>query len=185
MIDKILSEAKPKMQAAIENLKVELSRIRTGRANPSILDGMFVYYYGTKTPLREVASISVPEANQIMIKPWDRNALGDIELAVRSSDIGLSPVNDGSAIRLVLPPLTEDRRKEIATQVKKIGEEIKVSIRNIRHEAWDKVQTAEKNKEATEDDRRWAEEELNKMVTDFNKEVDKILSEKETEVMKI
>lgn len=185
MIDQILKDAKPKMQGAIENLKTELSRVRTGRANPGILDGVMVSYYGASSQIKELASVTVPEANQIMIKPWDRGALAPIETAIRNSDIGLSPINDGVGIRLVLPAMTEERRREIATQVKKYGEESKVALRNVRKEAWDKVQTAEKNKEATEDDRYWAEEELNKMITEMNKEVDKIVAEKETEIMKI
>jgi ribosome recycling factor len=185
MIDQILKDVKPKMKLAIENLRTELSRIRTGRANPGILDGVIVSYYGTNTAIKELASISVPEANQIVIKPWDKNAVGDIETAIRNSNIGLSPINDGQQIRLILPPMTEDRRKEIVITVKKTGEETKVSLRNIRREIWDKVQAAEKSKQATEDDRRWAEEELNKIVTEMNGEVDKVLLEKEQDLMKI
>ncbi|HOX40700.1 MAG TPA: ribosome recycling factor [bacterium] len=185
MIDMYIKEAKPKMLSAIDNLRTELSRIRTGRANPAILDGVVVSYYGTNTPLREVASISAPEPTQILVKPWDKNALSDIEIAIRNANLGVSPVNDGTGIRISLPPLTEERRKEIATSVKKAGEECKVSIRNIRREAWEKVQTAEKNKEVTEDDRRWAEEELNKLVNEMNSLVEKVVAEKEAEVMKI
>ncbi|MFA7253684.1 MAG: ribosome recycling factor [Patescibacteria group bacterium] len=185
MIDGILKESKPKMQASIAAFSAELSKIRTGRANPAILDGIMVSYYGTNTSIKEVATISVPESNQIVAKPWDRNALGAIETAIRNSDIGLAPVNDGQQIRLMLPPMTEERRREIASQVRKMAEEAKISVRNVRRESWDKVQTAEKNNEATEDDRRWAEEELNKMVNDMNKEVDRVAAEKEAEVMKI
>lgn len=185
MIDSILKEVNPKMGAAIENFKADLARIRTGRANPGILDGILVSYYGTMTPLREMASVSVPEINQIAIKPWDRNALSDIETAVRNSDIGLSPINDGVQVRLILPPLTEERRKEIVNSIKKMGEDTKIVLRNIRREAWDRVQTAEKNNEATEDDRRQAEEELNRFVTERNMEVDTLVAQKETEIMKI
>lgn len=185
MIDKIVEECIPKMKAAIAVLETELSRIRTGRANASLTDGIFVSYYGTSTPLREVASITVPESSMIAIKPWDRNLLSVIETAIRNSDLGLSPVNDGVQIRLSLPPMTEDRRKEIVLQVKKNCESTKVSIRNIRGEAWSRVQTGLKNKEVTEDDKYQAEEKLNKLVLDMNKEVDKITSDKETEIMKI
>lgn len=185
MIDQILKEIKPKMKSSLEVLVNDLSRIRTGRANPAVLDGIQVSMYGSNMSLKEVGTISVPEANQITIKPWDRGALAAIETAIRNSDIGLSPVNDGSQIRLVLPPMTEERRKEITLQVRKLGEETKVSLRNTRRDAWDKVQTAEKNKEATEDDRRWAEEELNKIVNEMNAEADKIVAEKEKEIMKI
>lgn len=185
MIDQILKDVKPKMEGAISVLRTELSRLRTGRANPSILDNVMVSYYGTNTMIKELASVTVPDPSQIVIKPWERSVLNNIETAIRNSEIGLAPINDGQQIRLVLPPMTEERRKEIVTQVKKHGEETKVSIRNIRRDAWDKVQTAEKNSEATEDDRRWAEEELNKIINEMNKEIDKTVSEKETEVMKI
>ncbi|MFA6963416.1 MAG: ribosome recycling factor [Patescibacteria group bacterium] len=184
-VDNLLKEAKPKMLAAIENLKEELSRVRTGRANPAILDGVMVPYYGSSSTISAMASVSVPEANQIVIKPWDRNVLGDIETAIRASNVGLNPVNDGQQIRLVLPPMTEERRRDIVTQVKKSGEETKVSLRNVRREIWDKVQTAEKNKEVTEDDRYRAEDELNKIVTEMNSTADRVVAEKEQEIMKI
>jgi ribosome recycling factor len=185
MIDQIINEIKPKMDGAIENLATELSRIRTGRANASILDGVLVPYYGNKTPIREMASITIPEPTQISIKPWDKNALADIESAIRASDVGLSPINDGTQIRLVLPPMTEERRKEIVAQVKKFGEQAKVSLRNVRSDAWGKVQQAVKNKVATEDDKYRAEEDLNKLILEKNKEIDKIVTDKETEIMKI
>jgi len=185
MIDQILKETKPKMEKAVESLMGDLTKVRTGRANPSILDGVYASYYGANTALREMASISTPEANQIVIKPWDRNALGPIETAIRNSDVGLAPINDGQAVRLVLPPMTEERRREIAGLLKKYGEEAKVALRNIRREAWEKVQNGMKNNTVTEDDRYSAEEELNKLVDEMNKEVDKLVVEKETEVMKI
>lgn len=185
MIDQIVMEIKPKMLSAIENLITELSRMRTGRAHPSILDGIMVSYYGAKTPIKEVATISIPEPSQIAIKPWDRSALSDIETAIRNSEIGLSPVNDGVQIRLVLPLMTEDRRKEIVVQVKKAGEQAKISLRNARGEAWSKVQSGLKNKEITEDDKYNAEDKLNKLIEEMNKEVDKVVAEKEKEVMTI
>lgn len=185
MIDSIIKEVKPKMKWAIEKLSDDLARIRTGRANPGILDGIMVSYYGTNTAIRELASISVPESNQILIKPWDRGSLNGIESAIKSSDIGINPINDGQQVRLVLPPMTEERRKEIATQVKKNGEEAKIALRNIRKEAWEKVQNAEKSNQATEDDRYWAEEELNKIIDEMNKEIDNVVAEKEKEIMKI
>jgi len=185
MIDQILKEVKPKMHTATENLKSELSKLRTGRANPSILDDILVPYYGSKMHVKELASITVPDLSQIVIKPWERNALGDIETAIRASDIGLNPVNDGAQVRLILPPMTEERRKEIAGQVKKAGEETKISVRNIRRDAWDKVQSAEKNGEATEDDKRSAQDELNKVIAEVNSNIDKIVVDKEAEIMKI
>lgn len=185
MLDDVLKNVKPKMDDTIANLENELSKIRTGRANPAILDLVMVPYYGGQTPIRELATISVPESNQIVIKPWDRNALGDIEAAIRNSNLGINPINDGQQIRLILPPMTEERRKAVVQEVKKIGEEAKIALRNVRREAWDKVQKLEKNGEATEDDRRWAEEELNKMVNDKNKEVDAVILEKEKEVLTV
>ena len=185
MIDQIIDESKPKMNSAIDNLKEDLAKIRTGRAHAGILDGIAVSHYGTTSLIKEVASVSVPESNMIVIKPWDRNALSAIETAIRASDLGLNPTNDGVQIRLVLPPMTEERRKEIAVQVKKYGEQAKISLRNVRGEAWSKVQQAVKNKEATEDDKYTAEERLNKLTDEKNKEVDKISAEKEAEIMKI
>lgn len=185
MVDQIIDEIKPKMRASINALLDELKRIRTGRANAGILDGVMVPYYGGKSPLREVASITIPEPTSIAIKPWDRNILADIESAVRNSDLGLSPVNDGVSIRLNLPPMTEERRREIVGQVKKFGESAKISIRNIRGEAWSKIQSAVKNKEATEDDKYEAEEKFNKLTLEMNQEIEKIVSEKEAEIMKI
>lgn len=185
MIDQIVSEAEPKMKAALENLEGELIRIRTGRAHAGLTDGISVQYYGTNTSLKEVASITVPEPTVISIKPWDRNLLSVIETEIRNSDMGLSPVNDGVQIRLILPPMTEDRRKEIVVQVKRYGEQAKVSLRNVRGEAWSRVQSALKNKEVTEDDKYKAEEELNKLIDRMNKEVDKIITEKESGIMKI
>jgi ribosome recycling factor len=185
MIDEVMKTTKPKMTTCLNNLKDDLKKIRTGRANPEILDSIKVSYYGVLSPLREMASITVPEPTVIAVKPWDRNSLADIELALRNSDLGLSPVNDGVMIRLVLPPMTEDRRKEIVTSIKKMGEQAKVSIRTIRSEAWEKVQEAQKRKEITEDDRYRAEEELNKLITEMNKEIEKIVTEKESEIMRI
>ncbi len=185
MIDSILKEIKPKMAAAIENLRNELSKLRTGRANPGILDDITVPYYGNSMRIKELASITVPDASQIVVKPWEKNALGDIETAIRASNLGLNPVNDGIQVRLILPPMTEERRKEIAVSVKKYGEESKISIRNVRRDAWDKVQTGKKNGDVTEDDLRSAEEGLNKIITEMNKEIDRVVEEKENEVMKI
>lgn len=185
MIDQIISEIKPKMASTLENLREELARIRTGRAHAGILDGVLVPYYGSTSAIKELASITIPEPTVIAIKPWDRNSLADIETAIRSSDIGLNPINDGVQIRLILPQMTEERRKEIAFQVKKAGEQARVSLRNVRGEAWSKIQNALKNKEITEDDKYQAEEKLNKLIDEMNREVDKIITEKEADVMKI
>lgn len=185
MIEEIIEGAVPKMQNAISTLIADLAKIRTGRAHQAILDGIYVSYYGSTSALKEVASITIPEPTSIAIKPWDKGMLADIESAIRNSDLGLSPVNDGVQIRLNLPPMTEERRKEIVGLVKKYGEEAKISLRNCRGDAWSKVQSALKSKEITEDDKYSAEDKLNKIIEERNKEVDKIVTEKETEIMKI
>ncbi|OQA04633.1 MAG: Ribosome-recycling factor [bacterium ADurb.Bin400] len=185
MIESIINEAKPKMKSAVDSLVSNFKKIRTGRANPDILDNVIVSYYGVSTPLREMATIAVPEPMMITIKPWDRNALADIELAIRNSSLGLSPINDGVMVRLVLPPLTEERRKQIVKEVKKEGEQAKIAIRNIRGEAWGRVQEAERKGEATEDDRYRAEDLLNKLVAEKNKEIDQVVAAKEVEILKV
>lgn len=185
MIEQIVKETKPKMQLAISKLQDDLRSIRTGRANASLLDPIMVSVYGAQSAIKELASVTVPEANQIYIKPWDRGVLANIETAIRNSDIGLAPVNDGQAIRLILPAMTEERRKMIAQQAKKFGEEAKIVLRNIRGEVWNKVKSAEKNGEATEDDRYWAEDELNKITAEMNAEVESVVNEKEREILSI
>lgn len=185
MIKDILKDAETKMSMTVDNFKSELIKIRTGRAQGSLVEDISVSYYGTNTPLRELASISVPEASMIQIKPFDRNSLGDIENAIRDADLGLTPVNDGTFVRLSLPPVTEERRIELARQIKKVGEEAKVSLRTIRGDAWSKVQVLIKSKEATEDDKYQAEKDLNELTLKKNREVDTITSEKEAEIMKI
>lgn len=185
MIVDILRDAESKMSATVENLKNELKKIRTGRAQGSLVEDITVSYYGTRTALKELASIAVPEVSLIQIKPFDRNSLGDIENAIRDADIGLTPVNDGTFIRLNLPPVTEERRIELTKQVKKTAEEAKVSLRTIRGDAWSKVQGLIKNNEATEDDKYQAEKDLNELIEKKNKEVDTVTSEKESEIMKI
>ena len=185
MVDKILTDLRPKMQSIVASLKDELKNIRTGRAHASIVDSIRVPYYGSQTPLREVATVTVPESNVVSIKPWDRDLLGAIETSIRESDLNLAPVNDGSAVRLVLPPMTEDRRKEIVDQAKKLGEQTKVTLRGARSEAWSKIQDAVKNKQATEDDKYRSEDKLNKTIEEINKEVDQIVAEKEKEILTI
>lgn len=185
MIKDILKDAETKMSAAVDNLGTELTKVRTGRAQGSLVEDISVSYYGTTTSLKELASISVPEASMIQIKPFDRNSLGDIENAIRDADLGLTPVNDGTYVRLSLPPVTEERRIELTKQVKKIGEDAKVSIRSVRGDAWSKVQTLIKSKEATEDDKYQAEKDLNELTLKKNRDVDTVISKKEAELMKI
>ena len=176
---------KERMEKSIESYKEKLSEIRAGRANPAILNKVKIDYYGTPTPINQVAGISVPEARLIVIQPWDGSILKDIEKAILASDIGLNPNNDGKVIRLAFPELTEERRKDLVKEIKKIAEEAKVSIRAIRRDGIDEAKTKQKNSEITEDELKSAETEIQK-ITDKNiEEIDKILENKENEIMNI
>lgn len=179
------SEIKEKMEKTIENLVQRLSEVRAGRANPAILNKVKIDYYGTSTPINQVAGISVPEARMIMIQPWDVSILKEIEKAILASEIGINPNNDGKVIRLVFPELTEERRKELVKEIKKYSEDTKVTIRNIRRDGIDKAKAMQKDGEITEDELKVAETEIQK-ITDKNvEEVDKIIATKETEIMSI
>ena len=176
---------KEKMQKSINEYREKLSEIRAGRANPAILNKVKVDYYGTPTPINQVAGVSVPEARLIVIQPWDVSILKDIEKAILASDIGINPNNDGKVIRLAFPELNEERRKEIVKEIKKIAEEAKVAIRSIRRDGIDEAKAKQKNSEITEDELKSAEAEIQK-ITDKNiEEIDKILSNKENEIMSV
>ena len=179
------SEIKEKMQKAIESLQERLSEVRAGRANPAILNKVKIDYYGTPTPINQVAGISVPEARMIMIQPWDVSILKEIEKAILASEIGINPNNDGKVIRLVFPELTEERRKELVKEIRKYAEDAKVAVRNVRRDGMDKAKAMQKDGEMTEDELKAAETEIQK-ITDKNvEEVDKIIAAKETEIMSI
>ncbi|HOQ06223.1 MAG TPA: ribosome recycling factor [Clostridiales bacterium] len=174
-----------KMTKAISALKEELIGIRAGRANPAILDKLTVDYYGVPTPINQLSSISVPEARVIVIQPWEAKMLKEIEKAIQKSDIGINPSNDGKVIRLIFPPLTEERRKELSKQAKKIGENAKIAIRNIRRDALEEFKTQKKNGEITEDDLKVAENDIQKMTDKYIEEVDKLVELKEKEIMEV
>lgn len=178
------TEYEAKMKKAIEFLKETYGEIRAGRANPRILDKVNVMYYGTKTPINQVASISVPEAKQILIKPWDRNVLKEVERALIEADLGIVPQNDGQNIRLTFPDLTGERRKEIAKELKEYAEDAKVSVRNARREAIDFVKAEEKDG-LPEDDARRAEENVQELTDKYTKKIDEIYKEKESEIMTV
>lgn len=184
-IKEILSTAQTKMQKTIEVLRVDLASVRAGRVSVSLLDKVMVEYYGTPTPVNQVASVTVPEPRMIVIQPWEKNLLKDIERAIMKSDLGLNPNSDGSVIRLNLPQLTEERRKELVKTVHKKAEDARVSIRNLRREANDSVKKAEKAKEITEDEAKKANDDIQKMTDKFIKEVDTVMEHKEKEVMEI
>lgn len=174
-----------RMQKAIEYLEDELAGIRAGRANPAILNKVMVDYYGAATPLNQVGSISVPEARQILITPWDKSLLGPINKAIQVAEIGVNPINDGNSIRLTFPELTEERRKQITKDVKSLGEDSKVSIRNIRRDSIDTAKAKQKANELTEDELAVAEEKIQKITDKFIAKVDSLISAKEKEVMEI
>lgn len=179
------SEIKEKMEKTLESLVQRLSEVRAGRANPAILNKVKIDYYGTPTPINQVAGISVPEARMIMIQPWDVSILKEIEKAILASEIGINPNNDGKVIRLVFPELTEERRKELVKEIKKYAEDAKVSIRNARRDGIDKAKTMQKDGDITEDELKAAETEIQKITDKYTEEVDKTIAAKETEIMSI
>ena len=181
----VFETAKTKMGKTISALQSEYGAIRAGRANPQILDKLAVDYYGTPTPINQLGSISVAEARVLVIQPWDKSVLKAIEKAIQTSDIGINPQNDGSVIRLTFPPLTEDRRKELAKDIQKIGENSKVAIRSIRRDCVDKLKAMKKASEITEDDLKDGEKEIQKITDNFIKEVDDLATAKSKEIMEI
>ena len=180
-----LNDVELKMKERIDYLKEELANIRAGRANPQILNKITVEYYGVPSPLNQVASISVPEPRQILVAPWDRNLLGEISKAISKADIGINPINDGSAIRLIFPELNEARRKELAKEVNKLGEETKVQIRNLRRDAIDAVKKEQKELNTSEDEVRVLEDQIQKITDKQVEAVSLVVSEKEKEIMEI
>lgn len=181
----VYETAKTKMGKTVSALQSEYGAIRAGRANPQILDRIAVDYYGTPTPINQLASISVAEARVLVIQPWDKSVLKAIEKAIQTSDIGINPQNDGTVIRLTFPPLTEDRRREIVKDIQKIAENSKVAIRSIRRDCLEKLKAMKKNSEITEDDLKDAEKEIQKITDGFVKEVDDISDAKQKEIMSI
>ena len=180
-MDDILLNTEEKMDATINSLENKFTNVRAGRANPSMLDGINVEYYGTPTPLKQLANISVPEARQLMIKPFDKSILGGIEKAIFEANLGITPNNNGECIFLVIPALTEDRRKELVKQVKSLAEEGRIALRNIRQDA----NTAIKNLKLPEDEEKYGNEEVQELINKYNKVIDEKLKEKETDLMTI
>ncbi|MCI7369759.1 MAG: ribosome recycling factor [Firmicutes bacterium] len=178
-------EFESKMKKTAEVLKTQLASVRAGRANAAVLDQITVDYYGVPTPIQQVASVSVPDPRSLLIQPWDASVLKGIEKAILASELGINPQNDGRAIRLVFPQLTEERRKELAKQVKKYGEEAKVAVRNIRRDAIDKFKKQQKASEITEDDYKTIEKDIQKLTDDYIKEVEGIADKKEKELFEI
>ncbi|MDT2810795.1 ribosome recycling factor [Enterococcus asini] len=185
MADVVMQETKEKMNKAAEALQRELGQIRAGRANASILDRVMVNYYGAPTPVNQMASIGIPEARLLVITPFDKSTIKEIEKAIQTSDIGITPQTDGTVIRLVIPQLTEERRKELAKEVKKEAENSKIAIRNIRRDAIDSYKRQEKAGDITEDDLRSAEKDIQQLTDDAIKQLEAIAADKEKELLEV
>lgn len=180
-----LDDSGIKFESVVSHLIDEFKNIRTGRANPMLVEELVVDYYGTPTPLQQVASISTPDANSIVIQPWDKTALKDIEKSIQASDLGLNPVNEGESIRLPIPPLTEDRRKELVKVVNTKTEEAHVAIRSVREDIWKATKDQKTNGDISEDDMYQQQKDLQKMVDEFNKKIKNLSDVKEKEIMAI
>ncbi|WP_100404455.1 ribosome recycling factor [Bacillus solitudinis] len=181
----VLKDAEQRMSKAIEALNRELAKLRAGRANPALLDRVTVEYYGAETPLNQLATMSVPEARLLVIQPFDKTSISDIERAIQKSDLGLTPSNDGTIIRIAIPPLTEERRKDLVKVVKKSAEEAKVAVRNIRRDANDDLKKLQKDGDLTEDDLRRSTEDVQKLTDKTIVKVDEVADNKEKEIMEV
>ncbi len=184
-MEQLFNDLERKMKNAIEVLKKEFQKVRTGRANPAILDNVMVDYYGTPTPINQVGNVSVPDPQMITISPWEKKMLSEIEKAIQKADLGLTPQNDGNIIRLPIPPLTEERRKEMVKQIKKIGENAKIPIRNVRREGNDLLKKMEKDKEISQDDQKQQMDKVQELTDRYVKNVDELMGEKEKELMEV
>jgi ribosome recycling factor len=181
----IIKECEAKMEKAISALEKELGKVRTGRASLALLDDIRVDYYGTSSPLNQVATLSVPESRLIVIQPWDQSLIGAIEKAILKSELGMTPANDGKIIRITIPRLTEERRKELVKLVKKMGENTKIGVRNIRRETIETLRTMEKGKEISEDELHQLQDQVQKTTDTFVGQIDEVIAEKEKEIMEI
>lgn len=185
MIDEVLSEARTAMDKAVKSLKREMAKVRTGRASVSLLDDIKVDYYGVPTPLSQVATLSVPEARLITVQPWEKNLIPDIEKAIFKADLGLTPSSDGQLIRLPVPALTEERRREMVKIIKRMSEDAKISVRNARRDANETLKMLEKEKEITEDDLKRSEKDVQQLTDEFVGTIDSVVQGKEKEVMEV
>lgn len=185
MVKDILNEAEDRMKKTVEHLTKDLAALRAGRANPAMLEKVMVDYYGEPTPIHQLANITVPEARLLVVQPWDKGSIQNIEKAIMKSDLGVNPNNDGNVIRIVIPQLTEERRKDLVKVVKKRGEEAKVAVRNIRRDANDMLKASEKDKLISEDDNKKGSDEVQKATDKYIKEIDAILAAKEKDVMEV
>ncbi len=185
MLNEVYEDAQDRMNKALESLQNDYRRLRTGRASVSLVDGIKVEYYGTSTPISQLATLTVPEPRMIMIQPWDTTIIGEVEKAILKSELGLTPNNDGKVIRISIPVLTADRRRELVKVVKKMAEESKVAIRNIRRDVNEMIKDLKKEKTISEDDQFRAQEETQKITDDYIKRIDALYSAKEKEILEI
>lgn len=185
MSNEVINQAKTRMEKAVDSLKRELATVRAGRANPSLLDKVFIDYYGAQTPLNQMAGINVPEARLLVIQPYDKSIIGDIEKAILKADIGLTPTNDGNVLRIAIPALTEERRTELVKMIKKMAEEGKVAVRNVRRDVNDELKKLEKGSEITEDELRRLTDEVQKVTDNHINKIDSIIENKEKEIMEV
>lgn len=184
-MNEIIRDAKSRMDKSIEAFQHEISKVRTGKATTALLDGIKVEYYGNPSPLNQVANVSVLDAHTLSITPWDKNMVAEIDKAILKADLGLNPVNDGTNIKVPIPPLNEERRRELAKLVKKFGEDAKIAVRNIRRDANDHLRKAEKNKDLSEDLRHDAENDVQKYTDNHVKKIDEMIKLKEEEIMEV
>src|SRR3990170_161681 len=184
-MEDLLTDASGKMTRSIEAFKKELGKVRTGRASFSLLDGIKVDYYGTPTPLQQVGTLSVPESRLMTVTPWDAKMIGPIEKAIQASGLGLNPASDGKVVRIPIPPLTEERRKDLVKVVKKMSEDARVAVRNIRRESLEKIKEREKKKEISEDEMKRWQDRVQKETDRYVKKIDEILKAKEQEIMEV
>jgi ribosome recycling factor len=185
MLNDIYADAEDRMDKALESLERDYRKLRTGRASVSLVDGIRMAYYGTSTPLSQLATLTIPDPRTIMIQPWDISIIGEVEKAILKSELGLTPMSDGKLIRINIPPLTTERRRELVKVVKKMAEEAKVAVRNIRRDANDMIKDLKKDKEISEDEQFRAQEETQKVTDDFIKRIDALYTLKEKEILEI
>ncbi len=185
MINEIKKDTKRRMDASIDNVRNELAKIRTGKASPALLDTVKVDYYGTQMPVKQVANVSTPEPRLLVVQPWEKSMLGPIEKAILKADLGLNPTNDGIVIRIPIPQLTEERRKDLVKLTKKIGEEGKIAIRNVRRDANEQLKKAEKASEISEDAMRGAQDDVQKETDEAVAQIDELLEKREKDIMEI
>ncbi|MCO5388668.1 ribosome recycling factor [Desulfosporosinus sp.] len=185
MISEVIKDADERMHKGVDALRREYSTIRAGRANPSVLDKVMVEYYGSPTPINQLANVSAPEARMLLIQPWDRTVLPSIEKAIMKSDLGLNPSSDGNVIRLMIPQLTSERRTELVKTVKKKAEDARVAVRNVRRDVNDHLKKLEKDHDASEDEVKRAQEEVQKMTDKIIKEIERVMETKESEIIEV